>query len=94
MAADPTGGIDLEYAVNVAERAMRVMSEQSVPPTPANFSVWFDYAMGSSPTLRRTIDILIANKQKFDLSTNLQLYSTYVKFSVANCVHRRARTAG
>jgi diguanylate cyclase len=78
MAADPTEDLDPEYAINVAERAMRAMLEQSVPPTPANFLVWFDYVVGSSPMLKRTIDILIGNKRKFDAAINLELYSTHI----------------
>ena len=55
------------------------MSQHAVPPTPENFSVWFNYAMGASPALRKTIDILVANKRKFDSATNHDLYVTYVK---------------
>ncbi|MDO8399365.1 MAG: GGDEF domain-containing protein [Bradyrhizobium sp.] len=54
------------------------MSQQSVPATPSNFSVWFEYAMGTSPALRKTIDILIGNKRKFDAAINYELYVTYV----------------
>jgi diguanylate cyclase len=35
--------------------------------------------MGASPALRKTIDILVANKRKFDSATNHDLYVTYVK---------------
>jgi diguanylate cyclase len=78
MAGDPTGDMDVEYATTVADRAIRSMSQQSVPATPSNFSVWFNYAMGASPALRKTIDILIGNKRKFDASINHELYVTYV----------------
>jgi diguanylate cyclase len=54
------------------------MSQHGVPPTPDNFSVWFYYAMGGSLTLKKTVDILIANKRKFDSVTNRDLYVTYV----------------
>jgi diguanylate cyclase len=70
--------IDAEYVATVAERAMRLMSERSIPATPDNFSVWFNYAMGVSPALRKTIDILIGNKRKFDSSINHELFATYV----------------
>jgi diguanylate cyclase len=69
----------VEYATSVADRAIRSMSQQSVPVTPGNFSVWFDYAMGTSPALRKTIDILINNKRTFDASINRELYATFVK---------------
>jgi diguanylate cyclase len=78
MVGGPIGDMDVEYARTVADRAMRSMSEHSVPATPGNFSVWFDYAMGTSPALRRTIDILVGNKRKFDSSINRELYATFI----------------
>ena len=73
MAGDLFGDMDVEYATTVADRAIRSMSQQSVPVTPGNFSVWFDYAMGTSPALRKTIDVLIGNKRKFDAATYPEL---------------------
>jgi diguanylate cyclase len=69
--------LDFEYATSVAETAMRLMAEQGVPSTPNNFHVWFKYSLGSSPDLKRTIDILIGNKRKFDAATNRDLFATY-----------------
>ena len=73
------GDMDVEYAGSVADRAIRSMSQQSVPAIPSNFSVWFNYAVGASPALRKTIDILISNKRKFDASINDELYATYLE---------------
>ncbi len=78
MVGDPIGDMDVEYAKTVADQAIRSMSQQMVPATPSNFAVWFDYAMGTSPALRRTIDILVGNKRKFDSSINRELYTTFV----------------
>jgi diguanylate cyclase len=78
MGGEPVGDMDVEYATTVADRAIRSMSQQSVPATPTNFSVWFEYAMGSSPALRKTIEILIGNKRKFDARVNHELYVTYI----------------
>jgi diguanylate cyclase len=74
--------LDFEYATSVAETAMRLMAEQRVPPTPNNFHVWFKYCLGSSPELKRTIDILIGNKRKFDAATNHDLFATYAGYQV------------
>ncbi len=79
MVGDPIGDMDVEYAKTVADRALRAMEQHAVPATPSNFSVWFDYAMGTSPALRKTIDILIGGKRKFDSSINRELYTTFVK---------------
>ena len=77
--SDAFDEVDFEYATTIADRASQFMSQHAVPPTPENFSVWFNYAMGASPALRKTIDILVANKRKFDSATNHDLYVTYVK---------------
>lgn len=70
--------MDFEYATAVADRALKSMSQLAVPATPSNFSVWFNYALGTSPALRKTIDILVGNKRKFDASINRELYTTYI----------------
>ena len=78
MAGGALDELDFEYAISVAEKAMHAMAEQRVPPTPNNFQVWFKYALGTPADLKRTIDILIANKRKFDAATNHGLFETYV----------------
>jgi diguanylate cyclase len=75
---DALDEVDFEYATAVAEKAMRSMAHQRVPPTPNNFHVWFKYSLGTSPELKRAIDILIGNKRTFDAATNRGLFATYV----------------
>lgn len=76
--ADAFKELDFEYVTAVAERAMRGIAEQRVPPTPHNFHVWFNYALGVPAELRRTINVLIDQKHKFDAATNSDLYTTYI----------------
>src|SRR6478736_6803881 len=76
--ADAFDELDFEYATGVAEKAMRAIADQRVPPTPNNFHVWFKYALGAPPELKRTINILITGKRKFDTATNRDLFETYV----------------
>lgn len=78
MAGNALPEIDFEYVTSVAEKAMRIMAEHRVPPTPNNYQVWFKYSLGSPPELKRAIDILIGNKRKFDAITNRDLLLTYV----------------
>src|SRR4051812_38372057 len=72
--------IDFDYATTVANRANGLMAQHRIPPTPDNFSVWFYYTMGGSSTLtlKKTVDILIANKRKFDSAINRDLYAPYI----------------
>jgi diguanylate cyclase len=76
--------LDFEYATSVAEKAMRFMAEQRVPPTSNNFQVWFKYSLGTSPELKRAIDILIGNKRKFDARTNHDLFTAYIGSKAAD----------
>src|SRR5450755_1518179 len=70
--------LDFEYATTVAEEAMGAMAKQRVPPTPNNYHLWFKYSLGASSDLKRTIDILISNKRKFDKATNQDLFASYI----------------
>ena len=78
MAHDQIAEMDVEYAAAVASGAVQLMARHSVPATPENFSVWFNYAMGTSPALRKTIDILVSGKRKFNAAVNQDLYATYI----------------
>jgi diguanylate cyclase len=84
VAIDALDELDFEYATAVAAKAMRSMSQQGVPPTPNNFHTWFRYSLGTSPELKRAIDILIGNKRKFDVATNRDLFATYVGSEAAD----------
>ncbi len=72
--------IQLQEAVNarsVADSALATMQRLEIPPTPANYAIWYEYHAGMSPNLQRTIDVLISNKTAIDESTLLDLYSTF-----------------
>ncbi len=79
MAGQPIGDMDVEYATTIADRAIRLMSQQSVPATPKQFRglVRILHWAVHCP-LRKTIDILIAGKRKFDTATNHELFITYI----------------
>jgi diguanylate cyclase len=78
VTADSPDEVDFEYATSVAEKALRLMSQQRVPPTPNNFHLWFKYSLGASSDLKRAIDILIGNKRKFDTLTSHDLFMAYI----------------
>src|ERR1700729_4276946 len=75
---------DLDHATAMAECACRHMTQHGVAPTPSNFAVWFSYSCNNRPELKRTIDILIAGKRRFDSATNRELFSTYLAVGSAD----------
>jgi len=68
---------DFRQAKGVAETAAASMQAHGVPPTPENYAVWFAYATGMVPELKKTIDILISNQQEFTAALNAELYSRF-----------------
>ena len=78
MTASGLDEIDFEYATSVAQKAQSLMAQHRVPPTPDNFSVWFKFALGTSPQLNMAMNVLIGNKRKFDPATNRDLHRAYV----------------
>jgi diguanylate cyclase len=71
--------MDFEYATAMADRARELMVRHSVAPTADNFSVWFQYALGTDPELNQTIDIIISNKKTFDKRINWGLVQALKK---------------
>lgn len=69
---------ELEYAKSISDRANQYMDLHQVAPSPANFAVWFSYVRGDVPELKRTIDVLVAGKKRFDCRTSRELYKTYI----------------
>lgn len=68
--------MDLDYANDIAARAIELMTRHNVPQTADNFSVWFQYVLGTDPALSRTIDIIITNRKPFDKRVNWGLVKT------------------
>jgi diguanylate cyclase len=71
--------MDAEYAASVFERVGKLMAFHGVPATPINYTVWFEYVRGASPFLRKTIDVLIANRRSFDASVNRELGAYFLE---------------
>jgi diguanylate cyclase len=71
------GAEDFRQAGAFAEAAFAGMVANQVPPTPENYAVWYAYATGVMPEVKRTIDILISNKQEFTAALNGELYQRF-----------------
>src|SRR3546814_19425413 len=54
------------------------MTRFSIPPTPINFTIWYEYHAGRDPALSRAIDGLLAGNAPFTPETTLQLYEEFL----------------
>ncbi len=71
-------GATLGEAREIAEAALRHMAVLEIPPTPANFAVWFAYASGTDPHLCRTIDVLMDSGQPFDTLRSAEIHDRFI----------------
>jgi diguanylate cyclase len=69
---------DLHQAAEYAHAAVASMTRFSIPPTPINFTIWYEYHAGRDPALSRAIDALLAAGTSFTPDTTLQLYEEYL----------------
>lgn len=70
-------GDGFDQADAYAERALALMRERNIPPTPKNFTVWYAYVGETIPDLRKAMDVLISNNQAFNPSNNAELYEKF-----------------
>ena len=71
---------DSPKAVNeIAKKVILKAAERSIPLTPENFHVWFEYLLGSNKELKTAIDELIASEKYFSQEINERLYTEYIK---------------
>lgn len=61
----------------IAARALELMAEHDIPPTPENYAVWYAYCVGNNPALSRSMDILISNKTPFTPERNAEIYQEF-----------------
>jgi diguanylate cyclase len=71
----------LEQAKSYAARALELMEEHQIPATPRNFAVWYSYVNDKYPDLRKTLDVLISNKQPFTSQQNEEIYDKFFTHS-------------
>ncbi|MGA9176323.1 MAG: diguanylate cyclase [Desulfobacterales bacterium] len=68
-----------KIVTEIAKKAILNTAERSIPLTPENYHVWFEYFLGSNQELKASIDELIASENSFSQEINERLYTEYLK---------------
>jgi diguanylate cyclase len=63
----------------IAKNVILNASERSIPLTPENFRVWFEYFRGANQELKTAIDALIDSEKGFSQEINERLYTEFLK---------------
>ena len=70
--------ITLEKSSEFLRLALPYMSRYSVPVTPDNYAVWYDFVAGTNIPLKEEIDSLINKYQSIDEEVTSDLFKKYV----------------
>jgi diguanylate cyclase len=57
--------------------ALPLMAKHSVPTTPKNYAVWYEYVSGNNDELRKTVDKIIEKGETFSKEKNEILYQRF-----------------
>jgi diguanylate cyclase len=79
-------------AAEIAKKIILTTTEKSIPLTPENYHVWFEYFLGSNKELTDAIDALISAKEYFSQEINDNLYTDYLvsnKKDILKEVHKK-----
>jgi len=68
---------DLQQAAKHAETAIKHMKAGNIPCTAHNFMVWYEYFTGRNPALKKSINVVMSNKQRFTADRNQQIYDKF-----------------
>lgn len=68
----------LHQAAEYAHAAVASMTRYSIPPTPVNFTIWYEYHAGRDPALARAIDAMLASNTPFTPDATLALYEEFL----------------
>lgn len=61
-----------------ADEARSLMARHKIPPTAANYAVWFEYASDANEPLRRSLDVLISNRRPLDEAVCADLFERFI----------------
>jgi diguanylate cyclase len=69
----------LRTVAEITKNVILNAADRSIPLTPENYHVWFEYFLGSNQELKASIDELIASENSFSQEINERLYTEYLK---------------
>lgn len=73
-----TSNDEMMAARNWSQRALTLMDEQGLAPTPDNYSVWYAYSTGQKPELNKEVDLRLASGKPISAHVSSELQKRYV----------------
>lgn len=65
------------HARNLSDRALELMREYAIAPTPQNYELWFDYAIGQNQELVNALNTAVAEGRATDAAFTQSAYTRF-----------------
>jgi diguanylate cyclase len=84
----------IRYSHHIARKVLLILSERSIPITPTNYRLWYDYHAEGRPELRAILDKLIADRVAFTRELTQALYQRFYSLEATESHVRLLDEAG
>ena len=84
----------IRYSHHIARQVLVLLGERSIPITPTNYRLWYDYHADGRPELRSILDKLIADRVAFTPELTQTLYQRFYSLEATESHTRLVDQAG
>lgn len=73
---------DFERAAEFAHKAMALMCEKGIPPSPKNFTIWYAYFANFDTDLTRLLDQLLGSGEEFTAERSARIFGQFFEMDM------------
>ena len=84
----------IRYSHHIARKVLLMLSERSIPITPTNYRLWYDYHAEGRPELRSILDRLVTDRVPFTPELTQALYQRFYSLEATESHVRLLDVAG
>src|SRR5262249_34883812 len=81
-----------EHAAEIGRKALALLDEKGLPPSPVNYDLWFAYAVGENHELMKELDAAVVSGAVRDLNQACALHTKYIAGTRAGAIDELAVT--
>jgi diguanylate cyclase len=82
-----------EKIQKIGQQAIQLMTQHGTDPTPENYSIWYHYAQGNNPTLKKEIDQALRQRVPFTRDIMAGIYRRFLESQKDHMIQESAMGA-
>jgi diguanylate cyclase len=81
----------MEASTRCSAAALDSLRHHGLPPTPINYTIWFEFHAGRNATLTKALSVALSNRRHIDSFMMAELYDLFFAASASTAATREAR---